>query len=69
MRFLGLLFFGTVFTGVACAKDTGPAAPQISCPAPTFDFGTVKAGQTVAHVFTVRNTGRELLRIQRAQGS
>jgi hypothetical protein len=69
MRFFSLLIVTCVAAGIACAKDTRPQAPQISCDTPVFDFGSIPAGQNVTHVFTVRNTGRELLHIQRAQGS
>ncbi len=37
------------------AKST--AAPRIECAAPAHDFGTVVEGQTVHHVFPIRNSG------------
>ena len=45
------------------------AAPDISVPANHFDFGAVKQGERVEHVFEVVNTGDEDLVIERLTGS
>ena len=46
---------------------TGPA-PQITCDKPEHDFGTISQGGQAEHVFTVRNTGKGVLKIERARG-
>lgn len=59
---------------LACAtfRNTGNAAdpppppgaqPRAVCPAPSFDWGTVFAGQEVAHTYVIRNEGTAPLRI------
>ena len=64
------LVIGAALLGAAGCKWThGPAAPQIDCAESSFNFGVAAPGDDVHHVFVVRNTGRELLHIQRAQGS
>ena len=45
------------------------AAPKISSAEPLFDFGEVKQGEKVEHVFQIRNTGTADLVINRATGS
>lgn len=44
------------------------AAPQISPVADLFDFGWVRQGDKVEHVFQVRNTGTADLVIKQARG-
>ncbi|MBW2699308.1 MAG: DUF1573 domain-containing protein [Deltaproteobacteria bacterium] len=48
--------------------DTTAAAPVITCAEAKHDFGTVPQGQEVKHVFTVKNTGKGVLKIIRAKG-
>jgi hypothetical protein len=45
------------------------AAPKISSDEPLFDFGQVKQGEKVEHLFRVQNTGTADLVIDRATGS
>ena len=45
------------------------AAPKISSVEPLFDFGEVKQGEKVEHVFQIENTGKADLVIKRATGS
>jgi hypothetical protein len=45
------------------------AAPKILSVDPVFNFGEVKQGEKVEHVFQVRNTGTADLVIKRATGS
>lgn len=51
----------------ASAQATG--TPQIVAAEPVFEFGKVKLGATVEHVFKVRNAGTGPLAITRAKGS
>ncbi len=44
------------------------AVPVITCAEVKHDFGTVPQGQEVKHVFTVKNTGKGVLKIIRAKG-
>ena len=69
MNGYGMVTLGVLAAGIGCATDMRPATPQIGCRESTFDFGAAPAGEGVHHVFVVRNTGRELLHIHRAQGS
>lgn len=55
-------------------QNVGPAThsqagPKISSDEPLFDFGEVKQGEKVEHVFQIRNTGTADLVIKRATGS
>jgi Protein of unknown function (DUF1573) len=52
----------------ASATPAG-AAPKIVAVEPLFEFGKVKMGSTVEHVFKVRNAGSAPLAIKRAKGS
>jgi hypothetical protein len=49
------------------AAPTGPA-PEITCDKPEFNFGTVAQGEDAKHVFTVKNKGKGVLKIERARG-
>ena len=57
-------------TDGARTADAGRRAgpPVIACDAPVYDFGKLPQGAEVAHVFALRNRGREVLRLERAQG-
>lgn len=48
--------------------DAAQPAPKIACAKPVEEFGTVTQGATVERTFTIKNTGRGVLRIDRAQG-
>ena len=58
-----------------CKKDTaqestsGAAGPRIELVAPEHDFGNVDEGQTVKHTFTIKNTGKAPLVIERVRTS
>lgn len=45
------------------------ATPKISSVEPLFDFGEVKQGEKVEHIFQIRNIGTADLIINRATGS
>lgn len=45
------------------------ASPKIFSVEPLFDFGEVRQGEKVEHVFQLRNTGTANLVIKRATGS
>lgn len=49
-------------------QGVAESAPQIACATPVQDFGTVVQGATVARTFTIKNTGRGVLKIDRAKG-
>ena len=49
------------------AKKAG--APKIVAVEATFDFGKVKQGDPVEHVFKIKNTGTAELKIDKARGS
>ncbi len=52
-------------TATAFAGEAG--APQASLTATDYDFGEVRQGQTVSHDFPVKNLGKGVLRIERAE--
>lgn len=54
-------------TTSASAQAAG--SPKIVAAAPVFEFGKVKLGATVEHVFKVKNAGTGPLEITRAKGS
>jgi len=49
------------------AADSGPA-PQITVDNPKYDFGTIAQGEYAKHVFTIKNTGKGVLKVERARG-
>ncbi len=54
-------------------KATGDQAPSgpppaIACDKPEHDFGTVSQGEEAKHTFTIKNTGKGVLKIERARG-
>jgi hypothetical protein len=68
---------GTVQPGVNPVDANNPQTPEVD-PAnatsiafneETFDFGTVKAGEKVTHLFKFKNTGTKPLTISNARGS
>ena len=69
-----------VFAAVGCKKPAGDAAapdtgsqalgkPQLEAVAAEFDFGVVKQGAKVEHVFKLRNSGDQDLVIKKTTGS
>lgn len=68
-----LILFG------ACAKKTeqegqakaaaSTGTPQIAAVEESFDFGKVKQGTDVEHIFKIKNNGNAELRISKARGS
>ena len=48
-------------------KPEGPP-PVIGCDKPEHNFGTVAQGEQAVHIFTVKNTGKGVLKIERARG-
>ncbi len=55
-----------LFTAAAFAGGAG-APPQARLTATEYDFGEVRQGQTVSHDFPVKNLGKGVLRIERAE--
>ena len=55
--------------GAATASQGAKSSPKISAPAPKHNFGKVKQGKDVEHVFKLRNQGGAPLLIQKAKGS
>ncbi len=43
--------------------------PILTATEAEFDFGTVQEGDDATHVFTLRNTGKAMLNIEKAKGS
>ena len=71
------LIVTTLLCGVSCGKskeekaepEKEPGKPKIEAAQPEFDFGTVKQGMEVIHVFKLKNAGNEDLQIEKARGS
>ncbi len=42
--------------------------PVITCEKAEYDFGTVTQGEDATHVFVIKNTGKGVLKIERARG-
>jgi hypothetical protein len=61
----------------ACGKKTGEqakesgsgATPKIAAVEETFNFGQIKQGTDVEHVFKIKNNGNAELLIKKARGS
>jgi len=51
------------------ATDNKAKEPKIVALGDTFDFGKVKQGAKVEHVFRIRNEGTADLKIEKARGS
>ncbi len=58
---------GSSQPSASASAETG--TPEIVAAAPVFEFGKVKLGATVEHVFKVKNAGTGPLEITRAKGS
>lgn len=67
-----------LFTGAACSKKAEPdqkaqekagGKPKIVAVQAEFDFGRVKEGVDVEHVFKIKNEGNADLQIEKARGS
>jgi len=59
---LVLLLFGMQLSSLALAQS-----PRAVLPSGNHDFGTVKQGQRLTHVLSIRNTGSAPLRIERIE--
>src|SRR5437773_556588 len=46
-----------------------PSVARIECDEPAFEFGSALTGQTIEHVFTVRNAGNKELEIDKVRSS
>jgi hypothetical protein len=61
------------FVCASCKKDgdssAAGGAPKIAAVEAKFDFGKVKQGQAVEHVFKIKNNGTAELKIEKAKGS
>ncbi|MGC8494689.1 MAG: DUF1573 domain-containing protein [Syntrophobacteraceae bacterium] len=67
------IFFSPAF---AAASQIPPVqqqqpgdTPKIQVANPAYDFGSALQGVTVEHVFTVKNTGKQTLKIQHVKVS
>ena len=58
---------GKAVPGAVTAKK-GTKGPRIACDQPDFDVGTVAQGDTMTHVFTLKNVGDDVLNILSARG-
>ena len=56
-------------TGEPSATADATLAPKIASAQPTFNFGKIKQGAKVEHIFKVKNEGKADLIIERAKGS
>lgn len=56
--------FALIFAALAATAWAGPKATFDST---KFDFGDVRSGRSVSHVFVLRNTGDEILKIQKVE--
>ena len=62
MKTFILIVFGIVFSTAAFSQDL-VKSPVMSFDEKSFNFGDVKQGQKVSHVFHYKNTGTDTLRI------
>jgi len=53
----------------AAVKPAATGSPKIVAVESAFDFGKVKQGDEVTHVFKIRNAGTAELKIDKARGS
>ncbi len=60
-------FAATVSPGPKSQVSEATAQPSIQIKDPEYDFGEVMEGAEVEHEFTVRNTGKVLLNIERVR--
>lgn len=42
--------------------------PVITCDKAEYEFGTVSQGEDASHIFVIKNTGKGVLKIERARG-
>ena len=56
-------------TGEQSATSDATLAPKIASAQPTFNFGEIKQGKKVEHIFKIKNEGKADLIIERAKGS
>ncbi|MHB8843198.1 MAG: DUF1573 domain-containing protein [Nitrospirota bacterium] len=56
-----------LFGSPASAFAGDPPGPRIHVGEGRFDFGTVAAGSQPEHIFEIKNTGDEVLEIQKVQ--
>ena len=68
-RIVGLNILILVFLFAALAPAQEAKGPKIEVKELNHDFGKVVQGTQATHVFEVRNTGTELLIIERVQTS
>ena len=66
---ISLACCGVLLAAAALAGQAGEAGapPQARLVATDYDFGEVRQGQTVSHDFLVRNLGKGVLRMERAE--
>jgi len=71
------LLAAVLLASCKCGDEGAPAAvtpaetgnPKIVAVESAFDFGKVKQGEEVTHVFKIRNAGTAELKIEKARGS
>ena len=63
---VNLACLGFLLTTAAFAGEAG-ALPQAKLAATDYDFGEVRLGQAVSHEFLVRNLGKGVLKVERAE--
>ena len=63
-----LAFFSAMIFSLVVFAQKGPNM-DFKDPNNTFDFGTVKAGEKVSHVFEFKNTGDQAILIQKVESS
>ena len=66
---LGIFLFHADFSLGTTDTPKTEAAPKISSVEPLFNFGEVKQGEKVVHVFQIQNTGTADIVINRTTGS
>lgn len=64
---LGLVFQSRLFSGISIFQDTQGAKMKFS--AEEFDFGKIKEGDIVEHVFMFTNIGNDTLKIAQVRAS
>ena len=60
-------FAATMSPGAKPQASEATAEPSIQIKDPEYDFGVVLEGAEIEHEFTVRNTGKVLLNIERVR--
>ena len=61
-----VLVFGLV-PGLVMAQEPARKGPTMELAEASYDFGKVKAGTKLQHVFEVKNIGDDVLMIQKVQ--